>query len=457
MTRSPALGGLTERAAVAAGLQAKGLAAASAADKAELFGRAAEALGKLGLAAARPAYAMFVPGRIEVLGKHTDYAGGRSVVAAADRGFCLIALPRDDATLRLLDVPWAQERTFEVHADLAPAAGDWSNYPMTVGRRVARNFSGRLRGADVAFGSDLPSAGGMSSSSALLVASFLVLRRVNDLDARPEYRENIRGIEDLAGYLGTCENGQTFGSLVGDKGVGTFGGSEDHTAILCCRPDCLSCYSYCPVRFETLLPLSRRFTFAVASSGVVAEKTGQAMEKYNRASRLARAVVEAWNQAAGRRDAHLAAALASAAAEDIRRAVARASCRGFSGAEMVARFDQFFEESQTIIPAAGRALARDDMAEFGRLVDRSQQGAERLLGNQVPETVFLAASARQLGAAASSAFGAGFGGSVWALVESARAGKFVQDWSRTYRRQFPQRADGANFFLTRAGPSAFDL
>ena len=39
--------------------------------------------------------AFFVPGRIEVLGKHTDYAGGSSLVVAAEQGFCLVAAPRD--------------------------------------------------------------------------------------------------------------------------------------------------------------------------------------------------------------------------------------------------------------------------------------------------------------------------------------------------------------------------
>ena len=54
--------------------------------------------------------------------------------------------------------------------------------------------------------------------------------------------------------------------------------------------------------------------------------------------------------------------------------------------------------------------------------------AERLLGNQVPETISLASTARALGAAAASAFGAGFGGSVWALVPEADAHAFASDW-----------------------------
>ena len=76
----------------------------------------------------------------------------------------------------------------------------------------------------------------MSSSSAMVVAFFLALAKINRLSERPEYRENIHNQEDLAGYLATIENGQTFRKLAGDNGVGTFGGSEDHTAILCAKP-----------------------------------------------------------------------------------------------------------------------------------------------------------------------------------------------------------------------------
>src|SRR2546423_829610 len=127
-------------------------------------------------------------------------------------------------------------------------------------------------------------AAGLSSSSALIIAIFLALADANNLWERAEFRRNIHSIEDLAGYLGTNENGQTFGDLVGDRGVGTFGGSQDHTAILGGEPGRLKVYKYCPVKLEQTIDLPRDWIFAIASSGVVAEKTGAAMEKYNCAS-----------------------------------------------------------------------------------------------------------------------------------------------------------------------------
>jgi galactokinase len=439
-------------------LSTTGLSPEACRTKARLFARAASALSITGEAAGgQPPLAFFVPGRIEVLGKHTDYAGGRTMVAAIERGFCLAALPRDDRQIVVIDAASGETIVFRADADLKPQAGSWANYPMTVARRVARNFPGATRGADIALVSDLPPAAGMSSSSALMVGVFLALSEINRLAARDEYWHNIGSPIDLAGYLGTIENGQSFGTLEGDRGVGTFGGSEDHTAILCAVPDHVSQYAFCPVEFEKMIPLPPGYVFAVGASGVVAEKTGAARAKYNTASRLVSTLTEIWRRNTDRDDPHLAAALGSSADAGPRLlAMIEASTSSESiRAALAARLEHFSIESGEIIPEAGDALAGGHLRTFGRLVDRSQQAAEQLLGNQVPETVFLAAAARRLGAVAASSFGAGFGGSVWALIEAVKVESFLASWEAEYRAEFPQHAPLAHFFATAAGPAAF--
>jgi galactokinase len=119
------------------------------------------------------------------------------------------------------------------------------------------------------------------------------------------------------------------------------------------------------------------------------------------------------------------------------------------------RLEHFLEENQRVIPAADNALQRGDLSEFGLAVEASQRAAERLLGNQVPETSYLASTARQLGAAAASAFGAGFGGSVWALVEGKQADGFIATWRDHYLAEFPQNTERCCFFTTGAGPPLF--
>ena len=62
------------------------MSSTAAEQKAGLFGQSAKALIEAGNSGGTSAFAWFVPGRIEVLGKHTDYAGGRSLTAAIERG-----------------------------------------------------------------------------------------------------------------------------------------------------------------------------------------------------------------------------------------------------------------------------------------------------------------------------------------------------------------------------------
>ena len=60
----------------------------------------------------------FIPGRIEVLGKHTDYAGGRSILCAIERGITLSVSPRSDAVVHVRDLTNGIECTFPLDPDL---------------------------------------------------------------------------------------------------------------------------------------------------------------------------------------------------------------------------------------------------------------------------------------------------------------------------------------------------
>lgn len=432
-------------------LIAAGMSEYQALRKARLFD---QAIQQLSAGHKSEAMRWFVPGRIEVLGKHTDYAGGRSLLCTAERGFCVAAVAREDSVVRINDIIRKRNVQFTISADLAIPASGWEVFPKVVARRLARNFSGDIRGAEIVFASDLPSAAGMSSSSALLTAMFAVLSAVNQLPERTEYQPDIHNIEDLAGYLGCIENGQSYRSLKGDSGVGTFGGSEDHTAILASEPSQLKQYSFCPVRLERAAPMPADCVFAIAVSGVVADKTGGARAQYNRASEATRTILELWRSDTGSTAQTLAevAAASGDAVDRVRSLLDRAGDPARSR-WLAARFEQFWKESQFIVPQAAEALAVTDLNKFGALVDESQAAAESLLENQVPQTSWLSREARGLGAYAASAFGAGFGGSVWALVPREAAGKFADGWRENYRSRFPYLAVNAEFFITAAGPS----
>ncbi len=383
-----------------------------------------------------PAHLWFVPGRLEVFGKHTDYAGGRTLVAAAPRGFAVAAAPRDDRVIRVVDA--RRGETLELSGQPAAARlPGWRHYVDTVARRLASNFPSQPFGADIVIASDLAPAAGMSSSSALVIAIAEALGRVGTIQKTPEWRLNIRGPLDAAGYYACIENGRSFGSLAGDAGVGTHGGSEDHAAIVSGVARHVLAFAFVPSRARGAAPVPDDWRFVIATCGIKANKTGRVQEAYNALSANAAALLALWN---GRDGASgLPAVSLAAAIEPLR---AGEELRRIAG-PLQDRLDHFIREDARILPAM-TAFERGDAAELGRLSSDSQRDAEHLLRNQIPETVALAKAARQAGAFAACSFGAGFGGAVWALVDAAAADTFASQWAR-------------DAFVMRPGPSLTEL
>lgn len=386
-----------------------------------------------------------VPGRIEVLGKHTDYAGGQVLVAAVDRAVTVRGRNKAD------DSPTITVRTsFSPDAiELMPLRdpelprGHWGRYVQTVLDRLTKNF-GPLAPATLEIESDLPPASGMSSSSAVLTGITLTLTDLNALSERDEWSRNIVDRMDLAGYAASIENGKSFKELNGQPGVGTSGGSLDHTGMLATQNGMVSHVRFDPPTLLQSMALPEGFTFVVAVSGVLAEKTRAAKDAYNRGPAAIGNILHSWNSVSGSDSSSLHSAVRemtgvtdpcvplSLDAPELQ-PLRKSACAGYERN----RLEQFLEESEVLVPTAAGALANNDLKSFTQAVHRSQTLAEQLLGNQVPETIELARAARALGATAASAFGAGFGGSVWALLPERDAHFFADQWIREYTAKFP--------------------
>ncbi|WP_246955988.1 galactokinase family protein [Brachybacterium sp. Marseille-Q7125] len=406
---------------------------------------------------ARTAATWRMPGRIEVLGKHTDYGGGRVLVCAVDRGITV----RGELTG---GEPGTVRARTDVHPDAVSLRsgeepplppGHWGRYVHTVLERLTKNF-GPLPAAELTATSNLPPASGMSSSSALLTATAMVLADLAGITDSPAWTAQITDRVALAGYAASIENGKTFGTFAGRPGVGTSGGSLDHTGMLTGRDGMISYAEFDPMRVIDTVPLAKDWSFVVAVSGVLAEKTGAAREAYNRGPALLTQVVQEWNRRTGRRDASVQAAVRSLVGEDLEEPLAAEDPRLDPLREILPvgaerdRLEQFLRESGEIVPRAHQALRAGDIEAFAQQVEVSQQLAATHLGNQVPQTIQLVDLARELGAASASSFGAGFGGSVWALVPTADAPAFAADWLERYRAG-GDAPEGADVLITRPG------
>ncbi|MGH8241358.1 MAG: galactokinase, partial [Steroidobacteraceae bacterium] len=119
--------------------------------------------------AGRPGCVSFAPGRINLIGEHTDYSGGFVLPASLALGTWTVAAPRDDRKVRVLSE--GQRATEEFALDIAPAAATkrWSDYVAGVAWALQQTGC-TLRGADLLIASDVPMGSGLSSSAALEVS-----------------------------------------------------------------------------------------------------------------------------------------------------------------------------------------------------------------------------------------------------------------------------------------------
>ncbi|CAK9061449.1 Galactokinase (Galactose kinase), partial [Durusdinium trenchii] len=329
-----------------------------------------------------------------VVGKHTDYAAGRSVVCAVDRGLVMVFRKRADGVLRVssCDVcAGAGKEVVEIALDDPAQALDtdgWAKYVSAV-VQFLRSRKVELHGVDIAIKSSLPQNSGLSSSSAIVCGITAILRGLSC--ANGEVDLNSLSVDDL-------------GLTEAMDLVGTRGGSQDHAAIMKSKQGMLSLFDYSAgTRLVEQIAMPAHLCFAIAVSGVSACKTGNALERYNR--------------------------LATSSHEE---KVARAQA-----------------ETQNVVSLAWAGFGEDSREKLVKAIAESQRHAETSLQTTVPETEWLPAEALRLGAIGSTTFGAGFGGSVYALVDRDSAADFLDSWRSGYTRAFPAHAEQAQFFVVR--------
>ena len=374
------------------------------------------------------------PGRVELVGKHTDYAGGPSLTCATPFHMHAKAEAIAEPVICVHDQRSRATVQVALSAEASPTATRWSVYVAAVARRVARDFSRSRTGVEIALGSTIPTSMGMSSSSALVVTLAMAVFDANALWESSEWMPVAGDELAFAQYCAAMESGAAWGPFAGDTGVGTRGGAQDHIAICASRERMVGAYAYLPGRVVQRVGWPKDWRIVVATSGVRATKTGNAMHAYNRVADSVRTLVAVWNIDTGRSDSTLAEVLSSApnAFEHVLSLTERAASDASDAEYLRGRVRQYREETALTVPGMVDAIARADAPAAAALMMRSQEMAEQALQNQVPQTRWLAAHAREHGATAATAFGAGFGGAVWALVTEGDAHRVAESWMKAF-------------------------
>jgi galactokinase len=367
----------------------------------------------------------FVPGRVELVGKHVDYAGGRSLTIATELAIRARATALDEPLIRLRRAAGEVAMDVALSPDTKATNLRSSAYVTAVARRFARDFPFARKGVAIELQSNLPTSAGLSSSTALVVTLAMAFIDANDLASDERWRAAVPTPMAFAEYVAAIETGEAYGEFSADGGVGVRGGAQDHVAIVCAEEGMAGQFRYLPARLERRVPWPDDYVIAIGVSGVHATKTGNAKAAYNRLADAMRPKTED-----GRPKTKELAA------------------------DVIERRAQFREETEVIVPGVGDAIRDRDWRTLGSLVDRSQSLAERVLRNQESETIHLARSARERGAVAASAFGAGFGGAVWAMIPRNDSERFMAAWRAGYEGAFPGRRARARWSLTMpAGPA----
>ncbi len=342
--------------------------------------------------AADPDLLVRAPGRVNLIGEHTDYNDGFVFPAAIDRELWIGLRPRQDATVRALSVEFGDEGAIDL-ADLHRGGDGWLEYVKGVAWALAEPGR-RLRGWEGVVASDVPVGAGLSSSASLEIATLRVFSALADLPWKP--------LE--AATLGRRVENEWVGVSSGimDQ-LAVAAGERDHALLIDCRT-----LQIAPT------PLPSRLALVVLDTGTRRGLVGSA---YNERRRQC---VEA------------AARLGVPALRDADAARLEAA-RDRLDPTVYRRARHVITENARTLEAA-EALGAGDVARLGALMDASHASlrADFEVSTDALDTM-VAIAREQPGCFGARMTGAGFGGCAIALVEGPQGEGFAREVNRLYR------------------------
>jgi len=340
------------------------------------------------------------PGRVNLIGEHTDYNEGFAMPAAIEF-YCWVAVgTREDRRLHI----YSEEFRAAADADLSAAARQpsktWSDYPIGVALQLEQ-AGFRLRGANLLIESEVPMGAGLSSSAAIEVATALAL--ADQSGWSPERLQ-------LALLCQRAEN-EFVGARVGimDQFVSLYG-EKDHALMLDCRA--LSSASL-------LIPNSVKL---VISNTMV--KHELASSEYNRRRADCEEAVRRLREfLPGIR------ALRDVSAEQLEQYRSKISEVAYKRALHVVG------ENARVLDSA-EALRSGDIARFGMRMAESHRSLRDLYEVSCPELDLMVDLAhQQKGVYGARMTGGGFGGATINLVDARYAGEFKEKMAKSYQRE----------------------
>ncbi len=367
--------------------------------------------------------AYFAPGRVNLIGEHTDYNGGHVFPCALTIGTYGIIRPRSDRRLRLYSVNFSDMGIVESSLDdLVPSdEAGWTNYPKGIMWTFEKRGYHLTSGADLLFYGDIPAGSGLSSSASLEVLTGLMLRdtfgfeiSMVDLALIGQYSENnFNGMN--------CGIMDQFASAMGRKDCAIFLDTSNLN------------YEYAPVR----LPDAR---IVITNSNV---KHSLVSSAYNDRRNESEAALKALKTVV---DIETLGDLTEAQFEQYKDAIKDPVCQK--------RAKHAVYENQRTIHAV-EALKRNDIATFGKLINDSHVSLRDDYETSCEETDILAELAWNVpGVLGSRITGGGFGGCTVSIVNKDSVDLFIKTLDKAYKEKTGIQAE---FYVVDIGDGAHRL
>jgi N-acetylgalactosamine kinase len=225
------------------------------------------------------------PGRINLMGRHIDHRGGNVNMCAINREVIVVASIRNDDLIIaynedsvnylpnsfsisdiLSQVDWDDWFSFlnnqKINEMIRTSQGEWINYLKAAALRLQIAYKQKkLRGINLFISSSIPQAAGLSSSSALVVATVELLSFFNGIPLKTQE------------FIDLCGEGEWF--------VGTRGGCSDHAAIKTSKKHMIKHLSFFNFEIKGEIIFPPDYELIIVNSGIRAEKSGNMMLKFN--------------------------------------------------------------------------------------------------------------------------------------------------------------------------------
>lgn len=352
----------------------------------------------------------FAPGRVNLIGEHTDYNGGNVFPCAIDKGTYGLVKKRNDRRFRMYSENFADLGVMEFTLDelTNDKKHDWANYPKGVIKMFLEAGQKIDFGFDILFSGNIPNGAGLSSSASIEMLTAIVLKDLFHLSIDPvEMAQLGKKTENL--FIGV-------NSGIMDQFAVAMG-KKDHAILLDCNT---LKYDYVPVVLKDEV-------IVIANTN---KRRGLADSKYNeRRAECDEALAELQTKLPIKALGELSIEQFEANKDLIKSPIRQKRAK-----------HAVYENQRTL--KAQKELSAGNLAEFGKLMNQSHISLRDDYEVTGVELDTLAALAwEQPGVVGSRMTGAGFGGCTVSIVKKDKVDDFIKNVGEAYKNKIGYAAD----------------